>query len=88
MAQRLRAGIVGTGLIAVKKHIPAFLKNREQVELAAICDVNRETAVAVARRHGIPHAYGDLGEMLMREKLDFVNICTPPKRMRLSQCKS
>ena len=75
----LTAGIVGTGLIAVKKHIPAFLKNREQVELAAICDVNRETAAAVARRHGIPHAYGDLGEMLMREKLDFVNICTPPK---------
>jgi predicted dehydrogenase len=76
---RIRAAILGAGLISGKKHIPAFLKRRDRVELAALCDVNIEAAEKVARGAGIPRWYGDLGELLAREKPDLVDICTPPR---------
>jgi predicted dehydrogenase len=75
----LKAVIIGSGLIAKLKHIPAFHKHRGKVHLAAICDVNIEGAREAAAAFGIPSAYADVGEMLAKEKPDLVDICTPPK---------
>lgn len=76
---RLKAAIIGAGLIARKKHIPAFLKHKGKVELRAVCDLNIGSAQEAARSFGIPKAYGDVFEMLSKEKLDLVDICTPPQ---------
>jgi predicted dehydrogenase len=76
---KLRAAILGAGLISGTKHIPAFLRLKHKVDLVALCDVNREGAEKVADNFGIPHVYADLGELLAREKLDLINICTPPR---------
>lgn len=88
---RLRAAIVGAGLIAGKKHIPAFLKCKDQVELAAICDVNLNSAQQLANRFGIPGVHGDFAAMLQKERLDVVDICTPPqthKRLALEAMRA
>ena len=77
--KRIRAAIIGSGLIAGKKHIPAFLKLRSKTELVAVCDLNLTAAKEVATRFGIPRAYGNIEEMLSIEKPDLVDICTPPK---------
>jgi predicted dehydrogenase len=76
---RLKAVVVGAGLISQKKHIPAFLRAKGKVELAAVCDLNLDAAKTVASKFGIPKAYGDLGEMLEKEKPDLVDVCTPPQ---------
>lgn len=76
---RLRAAIIGTGLIAGKKHIPAFLKQRGKVDLVAVCDLNLQAAQRAAHRFGIPKAYSSFFEVLSNEKLDLVDICTPPE---------
>lgn len=76
---KLRAAIIGSGLIAGKKHIPAFLKQKSGVELVALCDINLQAAQAVASRFGIPRTYGDLSEMLSKERPEIVDICTPPQ---------
>lgn len=76
---RLRAAVVGAGLIAGKRHIPAFLAQKRRVELAALCDVNLGVARELAWRFGIPRVYGDLEEMLAAEKPELVDICTPPQ---------
>ena len=75
---RIRAVIIGSGLIAGKKHIPAFQRARSKVDLAAVCDVNLQAAQQMAARFGIPRAYGSVAEALAAEKPQLVDICTPP----------
>lgn len=76
---KIKAAIIGTGLIAGKKHIPAFLKHKNKVELVALCDVNKEAAEKVAGKFGIPKTYTNIAEMIEKEKPDLVDICTPPQ---------
>ncbi len=76
---RVKAAIVGAGLIAGKKHIPAFIKHKGKVELVALCDLNQEGAQKLAQQFGIPKVYADIGEMIEKEKPDLVDICTPPQ---------
>ena len=77
----LKAAVIGTGLIATKKHLPAWNKvgAAAGAECVAICDINEEQARLVASQYGIAKAYTDIGEMLDRERPDIVDICTPPK---------
>ena len=76
---KLKVGIIGTGLIATKKHIPSYQKIREICELTALCDTDAEKAAQVAVASGIPRSYSDVGHMIREAKLDLVSVCTPPK---------
>jgi predicted dehydrogenase len=76
---KVKAAVIGTGLIAGKKHIPAFLKHKSKVDLVALVDINREAAQRVASKFGIPRTYTDIAEMIAAEKPDLVDICTPPQ---------
>ena len=73
----LRIGLIGAGGIANGAHIPAYRSLGDQVELAAVADVNEATARNTAGRHGINGVYQNYQEMLEREHLDAVSICTP-----------
>jgi len=75
---KLRIGVVGAGLITRESHLPA-LKSLKKVEVAAICDQRISAAKEVASRFGVKIVFGDLTEMLLKEKLDLVDICTPPQ---------
>lgn len=75
---KLRVGVVGCGFIA-KQHIPCFLRLRKNVVVRAVCDINQSLATSVAGEFGIPCAYSNLSEMLRKENLDIVDICTPPQ---------
>ena len=79
MPDRLKVGIVGCGAIAGIRHIPAFLKLKKEVALQAVCDKNEILAQETARKNGIPGVYTDMSQMLSEEKLDIVDICTPPQ---------
>jgi predicted dehydrogenase len=70
---------VGSGYIAGVKHLPALKNLRTKAATVAICDLNEDQAVDLARKFEIPKVYKDLGEMLAQEKPDVVDICTPPK---------
>jgi predicted dehydrogenase len=76
---RIRAVLIGSVVIAGKKHIPAFVRLRRKAQLVAICDLNHAAAKQVAARFGIPRTYGNIAEMLETEKPDLVDICTPPQ---------
>jgi len=77
--KKLKVAVVGSGFVAQKRHIPSFLRLKENVSLCAICDLNPELAKSVADKFSIPNSYSDLSEMLLREHPDVVDVCTPPK---------
>ena len=70
----LRAGIVGCGGIS-RSHAGAHA-NLEEVDLVAMCDINREALNNRADEYGISHRYTDYEEMFAREALDIVSVCT------------
>jgi UDP-N-acetylglucosamine 3-dehydrogenase len=67
-----RVGVVGTGGWG-KNHVRVL---SELQSLAAICDMNKERMDAFSKKFQVP-GYGTLEEMLKKEKLDGVTICTP-----------
>jgi len=76
---KLKVAVVGCGFVAQKRHIPSFLRLKDDVSLCAVCDLNQDLARSVANRFGVPNAYSDLSEMLLKEHPDIVDVCTPPK---------
>lgn len=70
-----RAGLIGAGYIA-SWHADA-IKSVPGVELAAICDVSKPAASALAATYYVP-AFFDLKDLIAAELCDAVHILTPP----------
>jgi len=75
----LKVAVAGCGLIAVKNHIPAFLRLNNKIRVSALCDLNTEAMKKAADKFRIRNTYPDFAEMLDRESPDIVDICTPPQ---------
>jgi len=85
-AKPVRVGIVGCGQIAQARHISSLLKIKG-AEIVAICDKNEDLARRVSERFHISNYYADFSEMLAKEKMDMVDICTAPQT-HLALCVS
>lgn len=70
----VRLGLIGAGGIA-QVHLRA-LADLEGVEVAAVCDVDYARAEKTALRWNIPHAYQDHHELLAKEDVEAVIVCT------------
>ena len=70
------ACLVGCGVIA-DAHL-RILKRMEHAKVLALCDVNRESALALAKRYGVPRTYSDVAEMIDAETPGVLHILTPP----------
>ncbi len=75
----LKVGIIGSGFIATQKHLPAWQKIVHRAQVVALCDVNGTQAQELARAFDIPKIYGDAEQMQEQEKLDIIDICSPPR---------
>lgn len=71
---KLRCGIVGCGSIA-QVH-GAVLRGLEAAELVAFADTVPQRAQAMAETYG-GRAYGSIEELLDKEPVDVVHLCTP-----------
>lgn len=74
MSKRYRAGVIGCGFFAAN-HLHAW-RQMEDVDLVAVCDLDRQKAEAAAATHAVASVYDDADAMLTSEKLDFVDIIT------------
>ncbi len=74
-ATPVRFGIIGTGAIGQRRHIPECVANPD-CQLVAVCDANAARVKEVAAQFGVK-AYTDYQEMLEGEKLDAVVVCGP-----------
>jgi len=73
---KIKMGIIGCGSIAKYRHIPEAISN-ENVELVSLCDACEERALELSERFGVKKIYTDYSEMLVKENLDAVVVCTP-----------
>lgn len=75
VGRKIKIAIVGCGRIS-KNHFGSIEKHGDSLELTAICDVDPKVLAEHAQKYWVP-AYRDLEEMLGKEKLDLVVLCTP-----------
>lgn len=75
---KIRVGVLGAGFISSHKHLPA-LKRLQDADVVGLVDPNQSAAREVASKFGIPHVYPDLDALLSAQKIDAVDICTPPR---------
>lgn len=75
----IRVAIIGTGNIA-PSHIKAYLALKDRCEIVALCDIYPEKAEKKKQDFGLTGAtvYASHKEMLAREDIDLVSVCTPP----------
>lgn len=73
-ATTYRAGIIATGSIA-REHARGY-REVEGIELVACADIDEPHVHRFAEEFGIPGVYTDYREMLDREGLDFVSVCS------------
>jgi len=73
----LRGAILGAGNVAVHGHLPGW-RGRSDVEIVAAADARPDRLEAFAASFPKARWYGSAEELLARETLDFVDICTPP----------
>ncbi len=76
MTEKIKVGIIGCGGIARGTHIPNY-KKIPDVEIIACADINVEAAKKTAEEFSIARYYKDYNEMLEKENLDAVSVCTP-----------
>jgi predicted dehydrogenase len=69
-------GVIGAGGIANKGHLPAYRKC-EGANVVAIADPSESAVAATAERFGIPQTYTDYADLLARDDIDAVSVCTP-----------
>ena len=72
----VRVGVLGAGAWAQFAHIPGY-KRDTRCELVAIADPVIERAQEIAAEFGIPHVYASHAELIAREDLHLVDVCTP-----------
>ncbi len=76
MGGKVRVGVLGAGAWAEFAHLPGY-KRDPRCELVAIADPHIERAREFAARFEIPNAYGSHEELVAREDIDMVDVCTP-----------
>jgi predicted dehydrogenase len=73
---KLKIALAGIGGISQVVRIPILMK-MEDVELVAICDLDEAKISFIADKYDIPRTYFDYQDLLNKEELDGVFICTP-----------
>lgn len=77
--QKLKVGVIGTGMAFERLHYPAFQQLAEKYEIAALCDVDGFKARDWANRLHLDqgNVYTDFREMLKRDDLDVIDVIVP-----------
>jgi len=75
--ERIGVGIIGAGSWA-GRHAAAYAKYPGLCRVVAFADIDGNRAQARAREAGALAGYASLGEMLARDDIHLVSVCTPP----------
>jgi predicted dehydrogenase len=74
--EKVRVALVGVGGISQIVRLPA-IKKIEDAELVALCDIDEAKVSFIADKYNVENVYYDIQNLLRREKIDGIFICTP-----------
>jgi predicted dehydrogenase len=72
----VRVGVVGAGAWARAAHLPGYRRD-PRCRIVAIADVEIDRARDAARAFDIPTATSDACDLLRRDDIDLIDVCTP-----------
>ena len=72
---KLKVGIIGTGGIS-HCHMDGYKQLTDILDVVAVCDIDGEKAQRYAEQYNVPRVYTDYNEMMAKEELDCVSVCT------------
>jgi predicted dehydrogenase len=77
--EKLKVGIIGTGMAFERLHYPAFNSLTDQYAITALCDIDKQKALQWANKLNLSEAnvYTDYTEMIKSTDLDVVDIMVP-----------
>lgn len=75
--EKIKVGIVGNGGIS-GVHVQGYQAIPDRAEIYALCDINKERALALAKRLGVPEerVFDNVYDMVKLDELDAVDVCT------------
>jgi len=76
MAERLKVGVIGAHNWAEQAHLPGWAAHPD-VEIAAVCDIDRSRAEKLAAMFGAGAVHTDHRAMLADPAIRVVDVCTP-----------
>lgn len=75
---KVRVGIIGIGEIGTTKHLTQLCAHKDEVEVAALCDIEKERCEKANADFGLnAKIYTDYKEMVADDSLDVIHVCTP-----------
>jgi len=88
MKNNLKAAVIGCGRIGtefdndskrsyISTHAGAY-KAVKKVDLVAVCDIDYGKALKCAKKWKVPSVYTNVKDMMTKETIDILSICTPP----------
>jgi len=72
----VRVGVLGAGAWARAAHLPGYRRD-PRCRIVAVADTALDRAREAAREFDIATATGDGGELLRRDDIDLIDVCTP-----------
>jgi UDP-N-acetyl-2-amino-2-deoxyglucuronate dehydrogenase len=76
MKDIINFALVGCGRISKKNHFDALSKLKNDARLVAVCDIDESRARKAGEENSVDF-YTSYEEMLQRDDIDAVSICTP-----------
>jgi UDP-N-acetyl-2-amino-2-deoxyglucuronate dehydrogenase len=73
--RKIRVGVVGCGRIS-KNHFDSIEQHAQDIDLVTVCDIDPSALKNSTGQHKVP-GYIHMAEMLDKEQLDIVVLCTP-----------
>lgn len=77
---KVRVAFIGAGGHATSVHYPS-LAEMDDVEIAAVCELNEDRLRGVQEKYGIQGAYTDYRKMVEETAPDAIYLITPPQHM-------
>src|SRR5258706_12101610 len=76
MADIVRVGVLGAGAWARGAHLPGY-RREPRCTVVAIADTEIDRARQAAREFDIPDAVADARDLIRRNDIDLIDVCTP-----------